>query len=204
MASSVVIVEPLLCQILTAGSIIETRGLQRGGRYRGARHVVLAVGARNEQACATSMKAFRPTATLALLVSAITITHCSSDDTPPPTPPPCVENLNMNCKVLHDPPLYSKIYPEIIQPQCTVGSSCHSTDAAMGGLVLANADDTYDTLLGLKGGTKRVLPRDPACSPLMVRLESRDPNFVMPKGSRLSDAALCDFIQWIKEGAPKN
>ena len=106
--------------------------------------------------------------------------------------------------MLHDPPLYSTIYREIIQPQCTAGSSCHSADAAMGGLVLANADDTYDALLGVKGGTKRVVPLDPACSPLMLRLTSRDPNFVMPKGSRLSEPAICDFVQWIKQGAQKN
>lgn len=141
----------------------------------------------------------------ALVLSAMFITQCSgADDTALPGPPACLENLNMNCAVLHDPPIYSMIYSEIIQPQCTAGSSCHSGDAAMGGLVLANADDTYDSLLGLKGGTKRVVPRDPACSPLMVRLESRDPNFMMPKGSRLTEPELCDFVQWIKGGASKN
>jgi hypothetical protein len=59
-------------------------------------------------------------------------------------------------------------------------------------------------LLGLKGGTKRVVPRNAACSPLMVRLESSDPNFQMPRGSRLTDAQLCDFVQWIQAGAQKN
>jgi len=67
-----------------------------------------------------------------------------------------------------------------------------------------HADQTYDALLGIKGGVKRVLPRDPACSPLMVRLESPDPNFVMPRGDRLSEPALCVFVQWIKQGAQKN
>jgi hypothetical protein len=75
---------------------------------------------------------------------------------------------------------------------------------AMGGIVLATADATYDTLLGLKGGTKYVLPNDPKCSPLMQRLASKDPNFVMPRGSRLRDTELCDFVQWIKQGAQKN
>jgi len=74
----------------------------------------------------------------------------------------------------------------------------------MGGLVLDNADDTYDALLGLKGGTKRVLPRDPACSPLMLRLTSRDPIYVMPRGAPLDVSEICDFVQWIKEGAQKN
>jgi hypothetical protein len=38
----------------------------------------------------------------------------------------------------------------------------------------------------------------------MVRLESRDNNFVMPQGMRLTEEALCDFVLWIKDGAQKN
>jgi Planctomycete cytochrome C len=112
--------------------------------------------------------------------------------------------LNTNCNALHDPQIYSTLFGEIIQPNCTAGTSCHSTDGAMGGLVLANADDTYDALLGTKGGTKRVVPRDPACSPLMVRFESPDPNYRMPRGVPLTEAQLCDFIKWIEQGAQKN
>jgi hypothetical protein len=132
---------------------------------------------------------------------------CSGADEPGmrSPPPSCVENLNVDCKAVQYPESnYATIYRELIQPQCALGSSCHGTDSAMGGLVLTNADDTYDALLGTKGGTKRVLPGDAACSPLMVRLESRDPNFQMPRGNRLSEAALCNFIQWIEQGAPKN
>jgi hypothetical protein len=123
----------------------------------------------------------------------------------PPPPPACVENLNVDCTVLlHSPPVYSKIYPDLIQPQCAIGSSCHGANGAMGGLVLATADEAYEGLLGTKGGTKRVIPFDPVCSPLMVRLESHDPAIQMPPGNRLSEPALCDFIQWIKQGAAKN
>jgi len=152
------------------------------------------------------MKAPLHTLSFALVVGAMSLTHCSGDsDVNPPAPPPCVDNLNVDCTELRfNPPIYSTIFQQIIQPQCTLGSSCHSADAAMGGLVLVNADDTYDRLLGLKGGTKYVLPRDPKCSPLMVRLESTDPNYVMPRGSRLTEPELCDFVQWIKQGAQKN
>jgi len=153
------------------------------------------------------MKARAQALSLALLVTAAPLTHCSgaASDGNPPAPPPCVENLNVGCTQLRfDPPVYSKIFAEIIQPQCTLGSGCHSADGAMGGLVLADADGAYDALLGLKGGTKRVLPNDAKCSPLMVRLESRDPNYVMPRGSRLTEPELCDFVQWIERGAQKN
>lgn len=132
---------------------------------------------------------------------------CSGgDEAGQPSPPPsCVENLNVGCTAVQYPESnYSTIYRELILPQCAIGSSCHGTGSAMGGLVLTNADDTYDALLGTKGGQKRVLPGDPACSPLMVRLHSRDPVFQMPRGNRLSEPALCNFIQWIKQGAEKN
>jgi Planctomycete cytochrome C len=153
------------------------------------------------------MKAHLTVMAIAVVASTPALSACSGGDETrlPGAPPACVENLNVDCtELLHDPPVYATIFRDLIQPQCAVGSGCHGADGAMGGLVLADADETYDTLLGLKGGTKRVLPGDPACSPLMVRLESRDPNFVMPRGSRLPDPALCDFVQWIKRGAQRN
>jgi hypothetical protein len=142
----------------------------------------------------------------AMFACALYGTACSGvDEAPgPDAPPECVENLNLTCTPLDDPPIYPTIYQKLIQPQCTLGSGCHSTDGAMGGLVLGNADDTYDALLGLKGGTKHIVASDAACSPLMVRLESRDPNFQMPRGSRFSEAELCDFVKWIQAGAQKN
>jgi hypothetical protein len=153
------------------------------------------------------MEALWQAVSVALVAGAMSLTHCSGgDDNGNPSPrPPCIENLNVDCTELRiDPPVYGRIFGEIMHPQCAVGSSCHGTEGAMGGLVLATADEAYDALLGLKGGTKHVLPNDPKCSPLMVRLESRDPNFQMPRGSRLTEPELCDFVQWIKKGAQKN
>jgi hypothetical protein len=143
----------------------------------------------------------------ALLASALSLICCGGDDSnvQQHPPPACAEDLNVDCDALSfDPPVYSRIYRDIVLPQCALGSNCHGTDAAMGGLMLVNADDTYDMLLGHRGGTKRVLPSDPKCSPLMVRLESRDPNFQMPRGRRLSEPELCVFVQWIKHGAQKD
>jgi hypothetical protein len=151
------------------------------------------------------MKATSYFVSIALCGCALWGGACSGTAVDNPQPAPsCVQDLDTSCAVLHDPPLYSTIYKDIIQPQCTLGSGCHSTNGAMGGLVLANAEDTYDALLGLKGGTKRVVPRDAACSPLMVRLESHDANFQMPPGSRLTDAERCDFVKWIQAGAQEN
>jgi hypothetical protein len=141
---------------------------------------------------------------LAPCLGALLVASCSGGDPPQAPAPPCVENLNVDCTDVFYEPTYTNIYTKTLELQCTLGSNCHSAAGAMGGLVLATADGAYDALLGLKGGTKRVVPYDPTCSPLMVRLESRDNNFVMPQGMRLSEFALCDFMQWIKNGAQKN
>jgi hypothetical protein len=140
-----------------------------------------------------------------LLVGCALAGACGGGDDAPAGPPACVEGLKIDCgALLYSPPIYSTIYSGIIQTQCAIGSSCHSKDAAMGGLALANADDAYHTLLGEKGGKKYVVPNDPTCSPLMVRLESNDKDFVMPQGMQLTAEARCDFVQWIAQGAAQN
>lgn len=136
---------------------------------------------------------------------AVFVLSCGGDDNPPVSPAACVENLQVDCgAVFVDPPTYANIYSTFIQKQCAIGSSCHTADVAMGGLGFGSADDTYHTLLGDKGGKKYVVPNDPACSPLMVRLESRDNKFVMPQGARMTEPELCDFVKWIAEGAKQN
>jgi hypothetical protein len=150
------------------------------------------------------MKASPYLASLASLACALAIGACSGPHGGnPPPPPACVEDLNTGCNMVLFDPTYTNLYNNIIVKQCTAGSSCHSADGAMGGLVLANADDAYDALLGLKGGPKRVLPHDPKCSPLMVRFTSTDPEYQMPRGMPLPPAAICDFVRWIANGALK-
>jgi hypothetical protein len=144
-------------------------------------------------------------ACLAFWAGATALAGCGGDDSSSSDGSTCIENLNTGCTdLLYTPPVYPTIFEKILVPQCALGSSCHGSDGAMGGLAITDADRTYDTLLGTKGGVKRVIPHDPTCSPLMLRLESRDPNFLMPRGSRLSEPALCVFVQWIKAGAQRD
>jgi hypothetical protein len=81
--------------------------------------------------------------------------------------------------------------------------TCHTADAAMAGLVLQDADQAYSLLLG-QTGRARVNPGDPACSLLVIRLESNDPTFRMPPGpTPLLESARCDILQWIANGAAR-
>jgi hypothetical protein len=116
---------------------------------------------------------------------------------------PCVPNLSTNCAPLFDPPTFQALYDNILHPTCASGSgTCHTADAAMGGLVFEDRNTAYQLLLGMKDGRARVLPGNPACSLIMERLESTNPTFRMPPGSMpLSDPQLCTFVKWIASGA---
>ena len=119
--------------------------------------------------------------------------------------PPCVAGLSAGCAATYAPPTFDAIFTNIFQSSCAVGTgTCHTSDFAAGGIVFANADDSYATLLGSGGATAYVLPGDPGCSTLMKRLESTDPNYHMPRGpNSLSNGDLCTIVQWISEGAAR-
>ncbi len=120
-------------------------------------------------------------------------------------PPACVTDVPKDCRLLYDPPTYSTIYDKILHPTCAEGvATCHTADGAKGGLIFENADDSYALLLGQKGGRARVLPRDPACSLIVIKTWSTDPNFRMPPGNTaLPLPEFCDIQQWIAEGAQR-
>jgi hypothetical protein len=115
----------------------------------------------------------------------------------------CVANLSTACAPLYTPPTYPTIYAMTFQPTCATGiGTCHTADAAQGGLSFADEQQSYEQLLGMNGAIVRVVAGDPACSLLMERLETTDPTFHMPKGpNSLPAAALCDVAQWIANGA---
>ena len=135
----------------------------------------------------------------------ITLSACGGDDAPPlPSPAPCVDDIDTSCSLLFSPPVYSTLYTEVIVKSCALSASCHAVGSRSSYVTFGDADATYRTLLGLDGGPKHVIPGDPQCSPMTARLESDDPNFVMPQGMKMSAPARCNFVQWIAEGAQKN
>ncbi len=134
---------------------------------------------------------------------ALLATACGSPEKPAATT--CVEGLRTDCSPLYAPATYSTIFEKILHPTCAQGmGTCHTTDAGMGGLVFEDADDAYARLLGDADGRARVAAGDPACSLLVERLEAKDQQVRMPPGpTPLSEAARCDIVQWISEGAAR-
>lgn len=125
----------------------------------------------------------------------------SSDGTP--TDPPCVSGLTADCAASYDPPTFSTIHAKILKPTCASGTgTCHTSDAAMGGLVFEDEKQSYALLLGQNGGKPRVLAHDPSCSLLEKRLSSTDPSYRMPRGpTPLSAPDHCTITKWIAAGA---
>ena len=119
--------------------------------------------------------------------------------------PACVTPPPADCQSLYDPPSYQTIFDQTFRRTCGVGSgTCHTSDAAKGGLVFEDADVAYGLLMGTIDGRKRVIPRDPGCSLLMERIESTDPSFQMPPGDTpLSAPAQCAISKWIAGGAAR-
>jgi hypothetical protein len=118
----------------------------------------------------------------------------------------CLEALALDCQPAY-PPTFRNLFDNELGNTCgssVTGSSCHSAQGAMGGLVLETFDAAHAHLLGEADGRARVLPGDPECSLLMQRLESTDTQFRMPPGaSSLPENVRCAFRQWIANGAEK-
>ncbi len=108
---------------------------------------------------------------------------------------PCAAVLE-DCAPLY-PPTWSRIYENTIQTRCSVGNSACHREGSANSLRFVDSEQSYDSLLE----KAYVIPGDPACSPLMRRLNSADPNEIMPPGAGLAENERCSIQQWITLGA---
>jgi hypothetical protein len=129
-----------------------------------------------------------------LLLSAALAAGCS--DGPPLA---CVDDVDFaTCPPLYAP-TWTNVYTNTIADTCASGgASCHAAAGGQGGLVLEGADRAYQAL------TTRgyVIPGDAACSEMVERLYTRNPDLLMPRGARLPDPEACAIGKWVALGAP--
>ncbi len=117
--------------------------------------------------------------------------------------PECVEIDYEGCAQLF-PAQYGRIWSETFAPSCGVGGdSCHTSLDASGahsGVAFDDPQLAWERLTS--GDSPHVVAGDPACSPLIVRLEIDDPSLRMPPGNTaLDERAVCSIATWIAEGA---
>ncbi len=116
----------------------------------------------------------------------------------------CVEKVSLDCTPLYEPVTFDVLFTKVLRPSCATGrGTCHTSDAAQGGLVLEDADRAHRELTGDGGGRARVNPSDPKCSELLFRLETTDPALHMPPGANLLEGERCAVAKWIAGGAPR-
>lgn len=117
----------------------------------------------------------------------------------------CLDPLSEACDLAFAP-TYDAFYDNLLNRTCgasSTGSSCHGPDGGMAGLYLHDREMAYDYLLGRVDDRARVIPDDPECSVLVHRIESTDPDFLMPPTARLSDGERCAIERWIATGAKR-
>ena len=119
----------------------------------------------------------------------------------------CLDPLPLDCKPSFEPASYEAIFSNILRPTCgsaASGTQCHGERGMQAGLVLADVDEAYDSLLGELDDRPRVIPGEPECSMLIERIEASDPRVRMPLNSQpLSDGQRCAIRLWIAEGAER-
>ena len=93
-----------------------------------------------------------------------------------------------------------------LTPDCATGGlSCHASadaqGAALDGLFFADADEARALLLEARGESTFVVPGDPSCSQLVIRLATDDTVKRMPPGTTLPAGEVCSIAQWVQMGA---
>lgn len=102
------------------------------------------------------------------------------------------------------PAEFPVIYRQLLSTTCASGgASCHGAMGQQGGLAFTSETESFDALLGLPAGKVRVVPGEPACSELVVRLDLAGHSWSMPPGAPLDERARCSIRQWIAAGAQK-
>jgi len=115
--------------------------------------------------------------------------------------PECVEYELDGCMALY-PATYDQVWTQTLANGCAgAGSSCHAqpgSGGAVDGMVFVDPQASFDHMIaeGL------VVPGEPLCSPLFVRLATDDPAIRMPPGTNgISEGAKCSIGTWIANGA---
>jgi hypothetical protein len=131
-------------------------------------------------------------AVVAMLL-AVGASHACSDAQPSCT------TVDTACQPLYVP-TFDNVYRNTIASKCGGDSaSCHSAAGAHGGLILADRATAYAALTS--GSATRVIPGDPGCSGMIVRINADGKTWLMPPRSPLAAAERCALAQWVQNGA---
>ena len=115
---------------------------------------------------------------------------------------PCLTQLPAaDCAPLYTPD-FENVFNNTLNKSCTAGGgSCHSSTGAKGDLILSDKETAYAALTTARCGHALIQTDNLLCSPLLIRLGSKEPGILMPPGNPLDDNELCAIVTWIRNGA---
>jgi hypothetical protein len=118
--------------------------------------------------------------------------------------PACLAAIDVDvdgCTPLY-PAEFPVIFSQVLSVTCaSAGTSCHGAMGQHGGLVFVDEAQSHAALLAPADGAPRVVAGDPACSEMMVRLDTPGQSWSMPPGAPLDERARCSIRRWIAAGA---
>ena len=116
--------------------------------------------------------------------------------------PMCLPQIDVDgCTPLY-PAEFPVIFDQVLRVTCGAGgTNCHDDAGRKGGLAFVTQSEAYAALTGMDGGKIRVVPGDPACSEMMVRLDLVGHEWSMPPAAALDERARCSIRRWIAGGA---
>lgn len=115
------------------------------------------------------------------------------------TPPPECSTREMDEACLPQyVPSFDNVFANTISANCgNDDNSCHSRSSASG-LSFVDKASAYANLID----DGYVVPGNPECSEMIVRITDTGEDYTMPTGDPLTESERCALQQWVRMGAP--
>jgi hypothetical protein len=105
-----------------------------------------------------------------------------------------------DCQLTYEP-TFDNVWTYTLSKTCAA-PGCHSGSTPTGNMALDNEDQAYANLRANgTNGQPRVIAGDVTCGNVVVRLNTKNEPYSMPRGTSLPSTDLCAIMQWIANGA---
>ncbi len=139
---------------------------------------------------------------IASALAGIVVAACSGDGNGSDVPKCLAKPANTDCSLAYEPTFHN-VWQYTLKKTCAA-VGCHSGSMPMGNMALDVEDQAYTNLMSnASDGERRVIPNDVTCGELVVRLNTKNATYSMPRGTSLPAGELCSIMQWIAMGATK-
>ena len=143
-------------------------------------------------------------AAIAAALTGVVAAACSGDgNASTGNPPMCLSKAaSTDCTLSYDP-TFDNVWQYTLKKHCAV-TGCHVGPTPTGSIALDVEDQAYTNLMATgTNGEQRIIPNDVTCGDVVVRLNTKNAPYSMPKDTSIPAGDLCSIMQWIAMGAKK-